>query len=84
MGENMKESKDKSKSKFEIEVFVEKDNSKKKTNIVPNKTTVKDILKQLGILSSASIVTINNDIATDDDVVKEKDNVKILSVISGG
>ena len=87
-GENMKKGKEKSQfqigNQLQLEVYIEKGNSKKNICIEPNKTTVKEILKKLNILSSASIVTVNNEIATDDDVVKENDSVKILSVISGG
>jgi sulfur carrier protein ThiS len=71
-------------SRVFLDVFVEKDNKLNKVEIVSGKTTVKEILKKLNILSSTSIITINDDVATDDDILNESDKVKILSVISGG
>ena len=46
--------------------------------------TVKGMLKEIGLLQNAVIVTVNGEVVTEDYTFKEKDNVKILSVVSGG
>jgi sulfur carrier protein len=74
----------KNKDKTEIEVFVEKDNSKRKTKVVFGKSTIKDVLDALKIRSSESIITLNDEVVLEDEVINSGDKVKILSVISGG
>lgn len=46
--------------------------------------TVKGMLKELGIVRNAVIVVVNGEVVTEDYTFKEKDTVKILSVVSGG
>lgn len=45
---------------------------------------VKDLLKQLGLNPEIVLVTKNNVLVTEEDMLKNTDEVKILSVISGG
>jgi len=45
---------------------------------------VKGMLKELHILKNAVIVAVNKTIVTEDYQFKEKDEIKILSVVSGG
>jgi len=45
---------------------------------------VKDILKKLDINPTTVIVARNNELITEDEILSEKDKIKILPVISGG
>lgn len=67
---------------MKIKVYIEKDN--RNTSLLFKGKTVRDLLNQLGILSSSSIVTINNEVITEDDTLDGNGEIKILSVISGG
>ena len=46
--------------------------------------TVIGMLKELGLVQNAVIVVVNGEVVTSDYTFKEKDMVKILSVVSGG
>jgi thiamine biosynthesis protein ThiS len=67
---------------MEITVKIEKDNSTKKINF--SGKTVAELLIQLKINSEVSIVTRNNEILTEEELIKPKDKIEILSVVSGG
>tara|TARA_Y100000034_G_C6805345_1_gene361584 strand:- start:643 stop:837 length:195 start_codon:yes stop_codon:yes gene_type:complete len=45
---------------------------------------IKELAKKLNISLNEFLVTINNEIAIEDSKLKDKDEVKFLSVISGG
>ncbi|MBS3072960.1 MoaD/ThiS family protein [Candidatus Pacearchaeota archaeon] len=45
---------------------------------------VSEMLKELKIMKNTVIVVANNEIVNEDYKFKEKDKVKILSVVSGG
>ncbi len=63
-----------------MKIYIESEN---KSRIVkPGK--VKDILSSLNINSETVIVVRNDEVVTEDEKLKEKDTIKILSVISGG
>ena len=47
-------------------------------------TTIKELAKKLEINLNEFLITINNEIAIEDSELKDKDEVKFLSVISGG
>ena len=47
-------------------------------------TTIKEVAKKLEINLNEFLITINNEIAIEDSELKDKDEVKFLSVISGG
>ena len=47
-------------------------------------STVKELAQKLDINLNEFLVTINNEIAIETSKLKDKDNVKFLSVISGG
>jgi sulfur carrier protein ThiS len=47
-------------------------------------STVKELAKKLNISLNEFLVIINNEIAIEDSKLKDKDEVKFLSVISGG
>jgi len=46
--------------------------------------TVKELLKKLEINPTTVIVTVNDELVTDEVKIKENDEIKLLSVISGG
>ena len=64
-----------------MEIFIERENAKK--NIKFN-GKVSKLLEKLKLNPSAVLVAKNNSLVTEDDELKDKDEVKILSVISGG
>ncbi len=49
-----------------------------------NSLDVKSMLKELGILANTVIVVVGNEVVEKDYEFKEKDKIKILSVVSGG
>jgi thiamine biosynthesis protein ThiS len=46
--------------------------------------TVEGMLKELNILSNTVVVSVNKELVTSDYKIQEEDEVKILSVVSGG
>jgi len=63
-----------------LKVFVEREN---KTHDVEAKT-IEEILEKLKINPETIIITRNDELITIDAKIKEKDEIKLLSVISGG
>ena len=47
-------------------------------------TNVKGMLKELKIFSNTVIVAVNGEVVNENYEFKEKDKIKILSVVSGG
>lgn len=47
-------------------------------------SNVKGMLKELKIFSNTVIVAVNGEVVSEDYEFKEKDKIKILSVVSGG
>jgi len=68
---------------MKLKVFYDRENSEKYVDL-GNSATVKDLLKEMGINSVTVIVSKNNTVVTEDEKINEKDDIKILSVISGG
>ena len=65
-----------------ITVFRERENIIKKVSLKGR--TVKDLLQQLNLNTEAVIVVKNNEVITEDEILKDKDKLELLSVISGG
>jgi len=65
-----------------ITIFQERENITKK--VLLKGATVKDLLCQLKINLEAVIVVKNNEVITEDEILKDKDKLELLSVISGG
>ena len=68
---------------MKVKVFYDREN-KEKTIILANNLTVKDLLAKLSINPVTVIVSKNNEIILEDERLKENDDIKIISVISGG
>ena len=64
-----------------MEVFIERENARKKLKFSGK---VSKLLKQLKLNPAAVLVAKNNSLVTEEDTLNDKDEVKILSVISGG
>ncbi len=65
-----------------MKIYLEKED--KTINIDKDNISVKELLKELHIPESNVIVVRNNEIVTSEEVLKNKDEIKLLSVISGG
>lgn len=63
-----------------MKVFIERTNEHKDVRA----GTVRDILAMLGLNPTTVLVAKNGQLVTEQAVLDEKDEVKILSVISGG
>ena len=68
---------------IKVKVFVDRDNSNK-TIQLGNSSIVLDLLKNLSINPVTVIVSRNNELILEDEKLKNNDEIKILSVISGG
>ncbi len=64
-----------------MEVFIEKTGEKIKISYMGK---VKSLLNKLKINNETVIVVRDGELITEEDLVDEKDKLKILSVISGG
>ena len=64
-----------------MKVFIERKN---KNFTFPFHGKVKFLLKKLELNPEIVLVTKGNELLTEDDIVKNSDSIKILSVISGG
>ena len=60
------------------------------TDLKTNKTieskakTVKELLKTLNINPTTVIVSKNDQLVTEEETLEEKDNIKIIPIVSGG
>ena len=70
-------------SKIDIKIFVDRDNLNR-TIELGNSSIVADLLKKLNINPVTVIVSRNNELILEDEKLNNNDEIKILSVISGG
>ena len=70
-------------SKIKVNIFVDRNNLNKTLELDKN-SIVSDLLKSLNINPVTVIVSRNNELILEDEILKNNDEVKILSVISGG
>ena len=70
-------------SKIGISVFIDREN-KNATLEIDNNSLVKDLLKKLNINPVTVIVSRKNELILEDEKLNDDDEIKILSVISGG
>ncbi len=64
-----------------MKVFIEKENKTLNLNF---KGTVKQLLEELNINLETVVVLKNDEIITEEEFLEGDENIKILSVISGG
>lgn len=58
--------------------------SEEKTIEIANNSSVKDLLAKMKINPVTVIVSRDNNILTEDEKLEDKDNIRLISVISGG
>ena len=68
---------------MKIKIYIDKDKKNLELELESN-ASVKDLLENIKINPVTVIVSRNNDIILEDVKLKDKDDIKILSVISGG
>lgn len=66
-----------------MKVFIEKENKTIEIKLSENKKII-EILNELNIILDSVILVKNNEVALEDSIVCDKDELKILSVVSGG
>ena len=66
-----------------MKIYLEKEDKEIEYQIKKNEK-VQNILKKLNINISSCIVIKNNEIILEDEIVSQKDEIKILNVVSGG
>ena len=64
-----------------VKVFIEKE---RKNIEVEFNGSVKDLIETVGVNIEEVIVIKNDVLVTEDEFVSEDDNIKLLSVVSGG
>ena len=68
---------------IKVSVFVDKENKKIKVDLSKD-SSVADLLESLKINPVTVIVSRNNELILEDEKLNNNDEIKILSVISGG
>ena len=68
---------------MKLKVFYDRENREKTIELNDN-ATIKDLLKKMEINPITVIASKNNDVVLEDEKLKDKDSIKIISVISGG
>ena len=68
---------------MKIDVFIERENKRLKVDLAKG-STIKSLLEKLKINPVNTLVSINNEICTDQEILKENDKVELFSVVSGG
>ena len=66
-----------------VNVFIDRENRNKELKL-GSKSIVSDLLKELKINPVTVIVARNNELILEDEKLNNNDEIKILSVISGG
>ena len=51
---------------------------------VPDGMTVRDAIKKVGLSPETTLTTRKGKLLTDDEILKEDDQIKLIAVISGG
>ncbi|MEM1988913.1 MAG: MoaD/ThiS family protein [Candidatus Woesearchaeota archaeon] len=65
-----------------MEIYIERTNKKFQKNV--DKIKVIDLLKELNINLEEVLVTKNDELVDENEILENDDKVKIISVISGG
>ena len=69
--------------RIKVRVFIDRENKNIKLDL-ENNSIVTDLLKKLNINPVTVIVSRNNELILEDEKLNNNDEIKILSVISGG
>lgn len=69
--------------KINVKVFIDRENKKASLEL-GNNSTVTDLLKKLNINPVTVIVSRENELILENEKLNDNDDLKILSVISGG
>lgn len=69
--------------KIKVRVFIDRENKNTALEL-GNDSVVADLLKKLNINPVTVIISRNNELILDDEKLNNNDEIKILSVISGG
>ena len=64
-----------------MNIYIEATDTRKKLKF---KGTAAQLLKKLKINPETALIAKNNELVTEDEKLSDKDEIKILSVISGG
>jgi sulfur carrier protein ThiS len=68
-----------------MKVYIEKDDRSENIKLKKSeKITGKKLLEKLKINPSSVILVKNNEVVLEDEIFENKDEIKILSVVSGG
>jgi len=67
-----------------MKIYLEKEDKTINFKLLKKKMILKEILDELNISTNSIILVKNDKITLDDSVVEESDDLKILSVVSGG
>lgn len=51
---------------------------------IKGKITARDAMKKLGVDPESVLVVVNDRLVTDDTILREEDQVKLVAVVSGG
>lgn len=51
---------------------------------IKNKERIRDLLKRLNLNPEAYVIITNGKLATEDEIVSDDDEVKLIRVVSGG
>ena len=70
-------------AKIKISVFIDREDKNAKLEL-DNNSMVADLLKKLSINPVTVIVSRNSELILEDEKLEDNDEIKILSVISGG
>ena len=69
--------------KIKISLFIDRENKNKTVQLIGD-SKVADLLKELNINPVTVIVSRNSELILEDEKLNDNDELKILSVISGG
>ena len=64
-----------------MKVFIEKENKRIEKSF---NGKAKDLIKEVGVNPETVIIVKNNELITEEDSIEDSDEIKLLSVVSGG
>ena len=70
-------------NRIKVNIFIDRNNLNKTLELDKN-SIVSDLLKSLNINPVTVLVSRNNELILEDEILNDNDEIRILSVISGG